>query len=75
MPVDLTTMFDAKNTVMVLIPSKDWSLLLIWSLLAGFSEPLVPDTLSRVEKRLTPSNPGQATKDSAAATEKPNPQP
>lgn len=33
----------------VLLPSKDWSLMVLWSFLAGFSEKLVPDSLSRVE--------------------------
>jgi len=33
----------------VLIPSKDWCLLVVWSFLAGFSEQLVPDSLARAE--------------------------
>lgn len=35
----------------VLIPSKDWCLLVVWSFLAGFSEKLVPDSLTRVESQ------------------------
>lgn len=37
----------------VLIPSKDWSLLILWSFVAGFSEQLVPDTLSKVEAQVS----------------------
>jgi len=37
----------------VLIPSKDWSLLILWSFIAGFSERLVPDTLSKVEAQVS----------------------
>jgi hypothetical protein len=35
------------------LPSKDWALLVIWSVIAGFSEKLVPDSLSRVEAQAT----------------------
>jgi len=37
----------------VLLPSKDWALLVIWSVLAGFSEKLVPDSLARAEGQVT----------------------
>jgi hypothetical protein len=40
---------DARN---VLLPSKDWCLLVLWSFLAGFSERLVPDTLARIDGEL-----------------------
>jgi hypothetical protein len=36
----------------VLLPSKDWCLLVLWSFLAGFSERLVPDTLARIDGEL-----------------------
>jgi hypothetical protein len=37
----------------VLLPSKDWCLLVLWSFLAGFSERLVPDTLARIDGELS----------------------
>jgi hypothetical protein len=49
-PVEIQTLL-VKATV--LLPSKDWALLVIWSVLAGFSEKLVPDSLSRAEARAT----------------------
>jgi hypothetical protein len=41
----------------VLIPSKDWSLLVLYSFLAGFSEKLVPDSLSKVEATVSSQKP------------------
>jgi hypothetical protein len=49
-PVKMQTLL-ANATV--LLPSKDWALLVIWSVIAGFSEKLVPDSLSRVEAQAT----------------------
>ena len=37
----------------VLIPSKDWALLVLWSFIAGFSEKLVPESLSKVEAQVS----------------------
>ena len=37
----------------VLLPSKDWSLLILWSFIAGFSEKLVPESLSKVEAKVS----------------------
>ena len=37
----------------VLIPSKAWALLVMWSFIAGFSEKLVPDSLSKVEAQVS----------------------
>jgi hypothetical protein len=48
----VTTMLSA-DSFEVLLPSSSWCLLVIWSFLAGFSERLVPDTLSRGEGQLT----------------------
>jgi hypothetical protein len=48
----VVTMLSA-DTFEVLLPSSDWCLLVIWSFLAGFSERLVPDTLSRAEGQLS----------------------
>lgn len=41
----------------VLLPSKDWSLLVLYSFVAGFSEQLVPDTLSKVEAQVSGKKP------------------
>lgn len=41
----------------VLIPSKDWAMLALWSFIAGFSEKLVPDSLSRVEAQVSGKKP------------------
>jgi len=41
------------GTADVLLPSKDWSLMILWSFIAGFSEKLVPDTLSNVEAKVS----------------------
>jgi hypothetical protein len=43
----------SSDTFEVLLPSPSWCLLVIWSFLAGFSERLVPDTLSRAEGQLS----------------------
>ena len=48
----VVTMLSA-DPISVLLPSPDWCLLIIWSFLAGFSERLVPDTLSRAEGQLS----------------------
>jgi hypothetical protein len=37
------------GSVTVLLPSKDWAMLVVWSILAGFSEQLVPNSLAKVE--------------------------
>ena len=37
----------------VLIPSKAWALLVLWSFIAGFSEKLVPESLSKVEAQVS----------------------
>ena len=50
LPVTLQTLL-VKATV--LLPTKDWAWLVIWSVLAGFSEKLVPDSLARVEGQVT----------------------
>jgi hypothetical protein len=34
-----------------LVPNKEWCLLVIWSFLAGFSETLVPNILSKTEQK------------------------
>ena len=72
----LTTIFsgpdsipDAAGTVRkftVLLPSKDWSLLVVWSFLAGFSEMLVQNTLTRIEDSFS-----RQRKEAAAATPAP----
>jgi hypothetical protein len=46
----------------VRFPSKDWALLIIWSFLAGFSEKLVPDSLTRAETQLSAANKQEAGK-------------
>jgi hypothetical protein len=38
---------------MLLVPSKDLALLMVWSFLAGFSEALVPTILTRTEEQLS----------------------
>jgi uncharacterized integral membrane protein len=38
-----------------IVPNKDWCLLIIWSFLAGFSETLVPNILSKTEQRAVPT--------------------
>jgi hypothetical protein len=54
-PISLQTVLgDSPATVR--FPSKDWALLVIWSFLAGFSEKLVPDSLSRAETQLSAAN-------------------
>ncbi len=47
---ELMTIFGKVN---VLLPSTNWCILVVWSVLAGFSEKLVPETLSSVEQRMT----------------------
>lgn len=41
----------AKDAATVLAPTAQFAKLLVWSFLAGFSERLVPDTLSQLEKK------------------------
>jgi hypothetical protein len=48
--------YDAlKGNVQGLVPNKDWCLLVIWSFLAGFSETLVPNILSKTEQKASVS--------------------
>jgi hypothetical protein len=38
-----------------IVPNQDWCLLVIWCFLGGFSETLVPNILTRTEKKATPA--------------------
>lgn len=52
--VEVHTYFmDPEKMQRVLVPTPAWGLLVVWSVIAGFSERFVPETLTTVEKRIT----------------------
>ncbi len=71
--MDNTVTMLSSTKFTVLVPSRDWCLLVIWSFLAGFSEQLVPDTLARSQAQMTGVKAASAPTPPAAQPAPPTP--